>query len=118
MAERSHVRSLFTRRSTCTRPPEAVVVKAAIPGTAPEDLGITIAGQTLSMRGSCGYRLSADESREATWHTAEIVTLPEAVDPEQARVGHEQGILTLTMAKTKETRATRTPVRRAAPAAS
>ncbi|HUZ00626.1 MAG TPA: Hsp20/alpha crystallin family protein [Thermomicrobiaceae bacterium] len=102
--------------------PEALVIKAAIPGATLEDLDITIAGKTLTLRGSCGYTLADEEAREATWHTAEIVsgefteilTLPEAVDPEQVQVTYGQGILTLTMAKTKETRAQRIPVRSAA----
>ena len=99
--------------------PDALIVKALVPGCAPDDIHISLEHTTLTIRGSYGYKLPEDEEHEATWHYREVVseeftetlTLPAAVDPEAVTATVEHGVLTLTMPKSAETRAKHIPVR-------
>lgn len=98
--------------------PDALIVKALVPGAKPEDIHISLEHTTLTIRGTYGYALPDDEENEATWHFREAVngeftetlTLPAAVDPDAVTATVEQGILTLKMPKSAETRARHIPV--------
>jgi HSP20 family protein len=86
---------------------DEIVVTAALPGIKPEDVDITITGQTLSIRGE----LKADEAIErdqylyrerrfGTFHRQ--VQLPVRVQGDAASATFENGLLTLTIPKAED----------------
>lgn len=99
--------------------PDQLVIKALVPGATPDDIDISLDHQTLTIRARYGYTLPEDEAEAVTWHFQEIdsgqftetVTLPVPVEPEQVTATLQDGILTVTLRKTAETRARRIPVR-------
>ncbi len=95
-----------------------IIVKAMLPGAAPEDVNVTLEQNMLTIRGHYGYRMPEEEAKNVTWHCREIpegefaetITVPAAVNADQARASFEHGILTLRLPKTAETRARRIPI--------
>jgi HSP20 family protein len=86
---------------------DEIVVSAALPGVKPEDVDITITGQTLSIRGE----LKADEKverdqylyRERRFGTFNRqLQLPVRVQGDAATATFENGLLTLTIPKAEE----------------
>jgi HSP20 family protein len=86
---------------------DEIVVTAALPGVKPEDVDITITGQTLSIRGE----LKADEKverdqylyRERRFGTFNRqLQLPVRVQGDGATATFENGLLTLTIPKAEE----------------
>jgi len=86
---------------------DEIVVTAALPGLKPEDVEITITGQTLSLRGEFKgddevkrdqylYR----ERRFGSFHRQ--VQLPVRVQGDQANATFEDGVLTLSIPKAEE----------------
>ena len=86
---------------------EALVVKAAIPGVDPEDIDISITGDTLTINGEIKM---AEEAEEAEYICCErpygsfsrSLAIPVAVEADEAEAEFEDGILTLTMPKAEE----------------
>jgi HSP20 family protein len=87
--------------------PDEIVLTAALPGIKPEDVDITITGQTLSIRGE----LKADEKVErdqylyrerrfGSFHRQ--LQLPVRVQGDAAVATFEDGVLTLTIPKAEE----------------
>ena len=87
--------------------PEEVVITAALPGIRPEDVEITMVGQTLSLRGE----FKADESveqgryllqerRYGTFHRQ--IELPVRVNADSAQASFDNGLLTLRVPKADE----------------
>jgi len=82
------------------------VVKAALPGIKPEDVQITVQGDTLTIRGESK---AEEEKKGERWHLRErrsgsfqrSVALSSPVDPDKARAHFEHGVLTLTMPKSE-----------------
>lgn len=86
---------------------EAFVVKASLPGVKPEDVQITVHGDTLTIRGSS----KVDEEKKGEhWHLRErrsgafqrTVSLSTAIDSEKANAAFEHGVLTLTLPKAEQ----------------
>lgn len=85
------------------------VVKASLPGMKPEDVQITVHGDTLTIRGETR---AEDEKSGATWHLRErrhgvvhrTVALGVPVDTEQANARFDNGVLTLTLPKSAAAR--------------
>ncbi len=86
---------------------EEIVVTAALPGTKPEDVDITITGQTLVMRGE----FKADEKVEGDQYLYRErrfgafnrqLQLPVRVQGDAATATFENGVLTLTIPKSEE----------------
>lgn len=82
------------------------VVKAAMPGVKPDDVDITVHGDTLTIRGEC----RADEEKKGEhWHLRErrfgtfqrSVTLATSVNSDMAHAQFENGVLTLTLPKSE-----------------
>ncbi len=87
--------------------PEEIVVNAALPGLAPEDVEITLTGQTLSLRGEfkADDQVSRDqyvlqERRYGTFHRQ--LTLPVRIDGDNAEATFEHGLLRLRIPKAAE----------------
>lgn len=96
--------------------PEEVIVSAALPGIAPEDVEISLTGQTLTLRGE----LTADEEvtrdqyviqerRYGTFHRQ--LTLPVRVDGEGAQATFENGVLRLRIPKAPEVKPRRIEIK-------
>ena len=83
---------------------DELVVKAVLPGVKPEDVEVSITGDTLSIKGEFKaeeetkkrsyYR---QERRYGSFHRA--ITLPTEVETDKAEAVFEHGVLTLTMPK-------------------
>lgn len=88
------------------------VVHATLPGIRPDDVQITVHGNTLSIRGE---QSGSEERRDQNWIMRErrgasfyrAITLPTAVNPDLARAAYENGVLTLTLPKLEQARATK-----------
>lgn len=84
-----------------------VIVKASIPGVKPEDINISISGDTLTLRGEVK---EDQEYKDVNYHIREMrqgsysrtMTLPVKVDSDKAKAEFENGILCLTMPKAEE----------------
>ncbi len=84
-----------------------LVIKAALPGMAPEDVDIAIDGDTLTITGE----FKADEvEQDKEYHRRELhvgtferaLRLPERFQTEKAEAVFEHGILTLTIPKVEQ----------------
>lgn len=87
--------------------PEAVVVKAVLPGVKPEDVDITITGNTLTIKGE--VKTEKDVRREDYLYQerrygafSRSVDLPSGLETDKAEATFEHGILTLTIPKAEE----------------
>lgn len=82
---------------------DKVFVNAELPGIKPEDLDISVIGDTLTLRGE----RKADEGSEGSYHRRErkmgrfhkAVTLPYAVNPEDVEASFKDGVLSIVMKK-------------------
>ncbi len=84
-----------------------VVVKSAVPGVNPDDIDITISGNTLSISGETKVEEEAKEEdyirRERRYGSfSRTVTLPEGLESDKAEASFQDGILTLTIPKAPE----------------
>jgi len=84
-----------------------IVVRTAVPGVKPEDIEVTLVGNTLSIKGETRVEDKVEEKdyirRERRYGKfARTVTLPTHVIAEQAKAEFENGLLTLTIPKTEE----------------
>jgi len=84
-----------------------VVVKAALPGVKPEEVNITITGDTLTIKGE---HKKEEETKEKDYLCRECrygafsrsVTLPVEVESDKADASFEDGMLTVTIPKAEE----------------
>lgn len=79
-----------------------VVVKAPIPGVKPEDIDISVVGDTLTIKGEMKEEKEVKEEnvirRERRFGAfSRSVSLPTAVDTSKASASFEDGVLTLTL---------------------
>jgi len=86
---------------------DAVVVKTAVPGVKPDDIDITISGNTLSITGETKVEEEVKEEnyirRERRYGSfSRSVVLPESVNPDDTEASFEDGILTLNIPKAPE----------------
>ena len=86
------------------------VIKASLPGIKPEDVKITVHGDTLTIRGES----KAEEEKKGThWHVRErcvsslvrSLSLKAPINADAATAHFDHGVLTLTLPKTAETKA-------------
>ncbi|MBN1815181.1 MAG: Hsp20/alpha crystallin family protein [Anaerolineae bacterium] len=86
---------------------DAVVVKSAIPGIKPEDIDITVTGDTLTIKGETKFE---EEVKEETYVRREMrygsfartLAVPTSVVADKAEADFENGVLTLTLPKAEE----------------
>lgn len=87
-----------------------IVLKASVPGVKPEDIKITLVGNTVSIEGEVKKE---DEVQEECYLCRErrygkfsrSVTLPKNVAADKASAEFENGVLTLTVPKVEEAKA-------------
>ncbi len=87
--------------------PESVVVRATLPGIKPEEVDISILGDTLTIKGETRAEESikreeylCQERRYGAFSRS--VTLPAGLKIEKAEAAFENGVLTLTIPKAEE----------------
>ncbi len=86
---------------------DEVVVKASVPGIKPEDLDITVVGDTLTIKGEIKGQAKEEKvsflMRERRWGIFQrTLSLPVEVQADKARAEFENGVLTLTLPKVEE----------------
>ena len=86
---------------------ENIVVKASAPGINPDDLNISITGDSLTIQGGTveekedkGTQYYLRERRASKF--SRTITLPTMVKAEEATAEFEKGVLTLTLPKVEE----------------
>ena len=80
------------------------VIKAALPGVKPDDVQITVHGDTLTIRGDS---TAEEEKKGEHWHLRErrfgtfqrSLTLATPVNSDKAQAHYDLGVLTLTLPK-------------------
>ncbi len=86
-----------------------IVVRAAMPGVKAEHLKITLSGSTLTLKGGVTAEEEFEDAtflrreRRASAYTRSL-TLPVAVDADQAQAVFRDGVLTLTLPKSEKVR--------------
>ncbi len=86
---------------------DEVVVKASLPGIKSEQVQISVAGDTLTIKGETQQNNEVKEKayhiREQRWGSFErSVLLPTSVVSDKAKAEFEDGILTITLPKAEE----------------
>jgi len=87
--------------------PKEVVIKVALPGVKSEEVDVTIAGDTLTIKGETK---TSEEVKREDYHYQEHrygafsrgVKLPPDLKPDKAEATFENGILTLTIPRAEE----------------
>jgi len=86
-----------------------VIVKAALPGIKPEEVDITITGDTLAIKGETKAEEKIEredylyrEHRYGTFNRS--VALPSGLNTDKTEADFNNGILTLTIPKSEETK--------------
>jgi HSP20 family protein len=85
------------------------VIKASLPGIKPEDVQITVQGDTLTIRGESK---AEEEKKGQTWYLRErragafqrSVALATPVNADQAQAHYDHGVLNLTLPKAEQAR--------------
>jgi HSP20 family protein len=88
---------------------QGFLLRAALPGVRPEDVQITIHGDTLTIRAESKAQ---EERKEDNWLIREqrsgqyqrMISLPAPVNPDQAQASFQDGILELTLPKAEQAR--------------
>jgi HSP20 family protein len=94
---------------------DAYIVRLEVPGVRPEDIEVTLAGDTLTIR---GRRERSEEQEGETYHLIERAygefvrsfTLPSAVDPENISADYKDGVLELRLPKAQRELPRRIPI--------
>lgn len=86
-----------------------VVVKAALPGVTPEEVDITITGDTLTIKSKSRVEeeIKKEDYLYQEWRYGAFtrsVTLPGSLKTDDAEASFENGMLTLTIPKAEEVR--------------
>ncbi len=87
--------------------PDDLVVEAALPGVKPEDVEITITGDTLAISGNSSSERKHEEGSVVVQEIrrgafSRTVALPQGLRTEKASAGFEHGVLTLRIPKAEE----------------
>ena len=96
-----------TLRLDAYHTPEALVIKATVPGVKAEEVEVTVTGNTLTIRGEARDEREVKEEsylvrerRYGAFHRS--VTLPRGLKTGDIEATHEDGVLTLTIPRAEE----------------
>jgi len=86
---------------------QEVVIKTSVPGVKPEDIDITVVGDTLTIKGETKAEEKVERAnyiRQERRYGAfsRSLTLPTSIVAEKAKAEFENGVLTLTLPKAEE----------------
>lgn len=94
--------------------PDAVVLRAYVPGVEQEQLELVVNQGVLTLK---GYRhfYDGEQEKQQTWHVRGMtegafqlaVAIPSAINPDAAEAGYNQGIITVTLPKAETAKAKR-----------
>jgi len=90
--------------------PEALVIEAALPGVKPEDVEISLLGDTLTISGKSSSETSADDEEGYSYREirrgsfSRTLSLPAGLNPDGAAANFENGLLRLSIPKAAESR--------------
>ena len=86
---------------------DAIVVKAELPGLNPDDIEVSVHGNTLTLSGE--KKESSEDKGDNYYHVERRygrfhrdVLLPAEVDAEKVEANYKDGVLTITVPKTEE----------------
>jgi len=90
--------------------PEALIVKARVPGVSPDDIEITAAGETLTIRGKLSSEAEKEEAAQWNWLYHElwhgkfsrVLPLYTSVDTAKIEASFKNGELTITIPKAEK----------------
>jgi len=94
--------------------PEEIVIQAAVAGLKPEDVEITLEGDTLTIRGQLPHNLENVDyyfHELPTGRFVRVLSLNVATDADRAEARFEDGLLTLTIPKAAAARPRQIQVR-------
>jgi HSP20 family protein len=88
---------------------DAAIIKSALPGVKPDEIDVTISGNTLTISGETKEEEEVKDEdyirRERRYGSfSRSVVLPEGLEPDKAEASFEDGVLTLTIPKAPETK--------------
>jgi HSP20 family protein len=95
---------------------DAVVVRAEAPGFEPGDLDLQVSENRLILRASKKVETKDEQGKRHEYREQECyqsVTLPPGIDKDRVEAKYHNGVLTVTMPKTAESRAKRITVKKA-----
>jgi HSP20 family protein len=88
---------------------DAVVVTAEVPGVKPDELELTVLGDSVALKGERREELSNNtrlyRRERAGGAFSRTVTLPASIDPDSVRAEYRDGILRIHMAKAEQAKA-------------
>lgn len=101
-----------------TETDDEVVVRAEVPGVEPKDIDVTLSGQTLTLSGE---KKGSSEKKGENFHHTErffgsfrrMIELPSAVDGENLKAEHKNGLIEIRMKKEVSSKPKRIPVKTA-----
>ena len=90
--------------------PDALVIKARVPGVNPDDVEITINGDNLVLKAELRSDALLDQAKDWTWYRHELyhgqvgrsITLPTLIQADKVEATFRDGELTLTLPKAEE----------------
>jgi HSP20 family protein len=87
--------------------PDALVIEAALPGTRPEDVDITVENGTLTVRGTSSSERTTGEGEYLVQEIrrgefSRSVSLPSGLEPDGAEATFEHGVLTLRIPRAEQ----------------
>jgi HSP20 family protein len=99
-----------------TETPEALVVTAEVPGIDPKEVQITVRNNLLTLQGE---KKEEKETKGKHWHRVErrtgsfsrTVQLPVEVEPDKVEAASKNGVLTVTLPKSKAAQGRQIPVK-------
>lgn len=108
-------RTVFVPLSDICETADKIVVVAEMPGVAPDDVDITLERRALTVRGHTrqieheGYRRVYAEYDDGTYER--VFALPDAIDRDNIKAVHKDGVLTLELPKAEQARARKIEVK-------
>ena len=93
--------------------PESLVIKTAIPGVRPEEVDVTVIGNTLTIKGEAKSEEEEEEEEEERSYlvrerrygaVSRTVALPRGLKTDEIEATYDEGVLTLTIPKAEDAR--------------
>ena len=94
---------------------EDTIVRASLPGVAPEDIQVSIEDRVLTIKGQTDEKFEDSDGQfvmreRRTGAFSRALRLPDSVDPDKVQPHYEHGVLTITLPKAEAKRARQLPI--------